>query len=96
MEESGYGALPLIRMDALTSVPVRKKSAEQHIHSLEKETEELRRRVQRIEMAEDRLQQDRRRSASTLLFFGPSLKSGRYRHHDDLRWNGRFLCCVST
>ena len=72
-------------MDPLTSVSARQKSTEQHIYSLEKETEELRRRVRRMEVAEDRLQQDRR--LSTLLFSGPSLQSGQYRRHEDaMEW----------
>ncbi|KAF0296948.1 hypothetical protein FJT64_005620 [Amphibalanus amphitrite] len=59
-------------MDSLTSVSKRQRAAESDITKLQKETADLRRRLQQIEVGEDRQQQDKR--LTCLIFSGPALQ----------------------
>ena len=60
-------------MDALTSVSARQQSADQDILMLQKEVAELRCRLRRMELEEDRRQQDGR--MQHLIFSGPVIQS---------------------
>ena len=59
-------------LDSIAAVSNRLRSADAVIMQLQRETADLRRRLQQLEMADDRQQQERRRT--TLIFSGPSLR----------------------
>ncbi|KAF0295826.1 hypothetical protein FJT64_006704 [Amphibalanus amphitrite] len=60
-------------MDSLTAVSERQHSADTDILQLQKETAELRRRLQQMELAEDRRQQEGR--LTSLVFSGPAIQT---------------------
>ena len=60
-------------LDAVKAVSDRQNSADYDILVLQRETADLRRRLQLIELSEDRLQQEKRQSY--LLFSGPALRA---------------------
>ena len=64
-------------MDAISSVSARQTSADRDIRTLQKETAELRSRLQTLELQEDRQSQERRRGC--LVFSGPFLQSLHHR-----------------
>ena len=59
-------------MDSLTAVSERQHSADVDILQLQKETAELRRRLQQMELGEDRRQQESR--LTSLIFSGPAIQ----------------------
>ena len=60
-------------MDSLTAISERQRSADIDILQLQRETAELRRRLQQLELSEDREQQEKR--LTSLVFSGPALQS---------------------
>ncbi|KAF0287851.1 Brevican core protein [Amphibalanus amphitrite] len=60
-------------MDSLTAMSERQRSADIDILQLQRETAELRRRLQHLELSEDREQQEKR--LTSLVFSGPALQS---------------------
>ncbi|KAF0303635.1 hypothetical protein FJT64_002865 [Amphibalanus amphitrite] len=60
-------------MDSLKAVSDRQNSADMDIIQLQRETKELRRRLQQMELSEDRRQQEERRTS--LIFSGPAIQT---------------------
>ena len=60
-------------LDSLSAVSRRQQRADRDIVRLKEDTEDLRRRLQQLEWAEDRTQQERR--ITTLLFSGPAIQA---------------------
>ena len=60
-------------LDSLTALSQRQHSADLDIVHLKKESADLRRRLQQLELGEDRIQQEKR--LTTLLFSGPAIQA---------------------
>ena len=60
-------------MDSITAVSQRQSSADSNILQLQRETADLRRRMQQLELSEDRAQQQNR--LTSLVFSGPALQA---------------------
>ena len=60
-------------LDSITAVSQRQYSADIDIVQLKKESADLRRRLQQLELGEDRIQQEKR--LTTLLFSGPAIQA---------------------